>query len=449
MTTGAKDFTRGAIFGPLVKLALPIMTTNFVQMLYYLTDMAWIGRLGSEQVAAVGAVGMLMWMFSSFALFTKVAAEVSIGQALGASKNRVAKAFASHTTTLSLILSIVVAVFLFSSADFILSFFKLSPYTQAYAVEYLRIVAFSVPFSFLVLNFVGIYNGAGRSNIPMLLVCSGLALNIILDPILIYGIPGFFVGMGIQGAAIATVIAQGVVFILLVYRLRRHDGILNKFPFFVRLRSGATVRILQLGFPIAMMTLFFAIINSYLVRIASIYGGHLGVVAKTTGGQIEGITWITAQGFSTALGAFVAQNFAAGKMSRAWLAYRYTLGLMLAFGVLVTIAFLFAGEQIFGVIVPETAAAIAGGKFLFVAAFYQVFMMLELTTQGMFNGMGRTMPPAIVSIVFNLARIPMAYFFASWMGIEGVWWAIAISGIIKGIILPMWLFESRPKKAVA
>ncbi|MCL2417133.1 MAG: MATE family efflux transporter [Bacteroidales bacterium] len=448
MTTGAKDFTRGAIFGPLVKLALPIMTTNFVQMLYYLTDMAWIGRLGSEQVAAVGAVGMLMWMFSSFALFTKVAAEVSIGQALGARKNRVAKAFASHTTTLSLIISIVVAVFLFSSADWVLSFFKLSPYTQAYAVEYLRIVSWSVPFSFLVMNFVGVYNGAGRSNIPMLLVCSGLVLNIIFDPLLIYGIDGIFKGMGIRGAAIATVIAQGVVFSLLVYRLRRHDGILNRFPFFVRLRSGVTVRILRLGFPIAMMTLFFAIINSYLVRIASIYGGHLGVVAKTAGGQIEGITWITAQGFSTALGAFVAQNFAAGKMSRAWMAYRYTLGLMLTLGILVTLAFLFAGEQIFGVIVPEPAAATAGGKFLFVAAFYQIFMMLELTTQGMFNGTGRTMPPAVISIIFNLARIPMAYIFASWMGIEGVWWAIAISGIIKGIALPIWLVKLRRERKV-
>lgn len=448
MTTGAKDFTRGGIFKPLVLLALPIMATNFVQMIYHLTHMAWIGRLGSEQVAAIGAAGMLMWMFSAFSLLTKVAAEVSIGQALGARKNRAAKAFASHATTLSLILSIIVAIALFVGADFFLSFFKLSPYTQQYAIQYLQITALSVPFSFLVMNFSGVYNGAGRSKIPMYLVCSGLLLNIILAPILIYGIDGILAGLGIKGAAISTVISHGFVFLLFVYRLRRHDGILDRFPFFVRMRKGASVRILRLGFPIAMMTLFFAIINSYLVRVASIYGGHLGVVAKTTGGQIEGISWITAQGFSTALGAFVAQNFAAGKMSRAWMAYRYTLGLMLTLGVLVTIAFLFAGEQIFGVIVPEPEAAMVGGKFLFIAAFYQVFMMLELTTQGMFNGTGRTMPPAVISIIFNLARIPMAYLFASWMGITGVWWAIAISGIIKGIVLPIWLVRLRTERKI-
>ena len=445
MTTGAKDFTRGAIFRPLVILALPIMTTNLMEMAYFLADMAWLGRLGSEQVAAVGAVGMLIWLVSSFAMLTKVAAEVSIGQALGARKSRQAMAFASHTTTLSLIMSVILATILFLYADFILSFFKLSPQIQQFAVDYLQIVSFSVPFSFLIWNFVGIYNGAGRSDIPFLFVCSGFLLNILLDPILIFGIEGIFCGMGVKGAAIATVIAQGIVFFLLVYRLRRNDGILGRFPFFVKMRSEFTMRILRLGLPVAMMTLLFALVNSYLTRIASVYDDYLGVIAKTTGGQIEAITWITAQGFSTALGAFVAQNFAAGKMHRAWAAYRYTLLLMLSLGVVITVGFLFWGEQIFGIIVPEKAVAVAGGKFLFIAAFYQIFMMIELTTQGMFNGTGRTIPPAIVSIVFNFARIPLAFLFASHMGITGVWWAISISSIIKGVVLPLWLMRLRAK----
>ena len=443
MTTGAKDFTNGAIFGPLVRLALPIMTTNFVQMAYNLTDMAWLGRLGSESVAAVGAVGMLMWMSSSFAMLTKVAAEVSIGQALGARKGREAMAYASHTTTISLIMSLILATTLFSGAGFILSFFKLSPHIQEYAVNYLQIVSLSVPFSFLVLNFMGIYNGTGRSNIPFLLVCSGLVFNMALDPLFIFGIRGVFDGMGVRGAAIATVIAQGIVFLLLVYRLRRSDGILGRFPFFVRLRGNLTIRVLQLGFPVAMMTLFFSCINTYLTRIASVYGGHLGITTQTTGGQIEAITWNTAQGFSTALGAFVAQNFAAGRMNRSWKAYRYTLRLMLSLGILVSVAFLLLGDKIFGVIIPESAASKAGGDYLFVMGFCQIFMMLELTTQGMFNGMGRTMPPAIVSIVFNFARIPMALLFASWMGITGVWWAIAVSSILKGSILPLWLMKEK------
>jgi Na+-driven multidrug efflux pump len=196
---------------------------------------------------------------------------------------------------------------------------------------------------------------------------------------------------------------------------------------------------MRLGFPVAMMTLFFACINTWLARVASVYGGHLGVATQTVGGQIEAITWSSSQGFSTALGAFVAQNFGAGKMSRAWMAYRYTLMVMLSLGVVVTVAFLFFGDNIFAVIIPETDAIVAGGNYLWVMGFSQILMMLEISTQGMFNGMGRTMPPAIVSIIFNFARIPMALLLAPWMGITGVWWAISASSIIKGIILPLWL----------
>ena len=420
------------------------MATSFVQMAYNLTDMAWVGRLGSESVAAVGAVGMLMWLTSSFATLSKIAAEVSIGQAIGARKHREAMACASHTTTISLITALVLTVILYFGADLILSFFKMPPHIHQHAVAYLHIVATATPFSFLVLNFSGVYNGAGRSNTPFYLVAAGLACNMLLDPLFIFGI-----GMGVKGAAIATWISQGVVLALFVYRLRRSDGILGRFPFFVRLRGNLTLRVLRLGFPVAMMTLFFASVNTFLARIASIHGGHLGITTQTTGGQIEGITWNTSQGFSTALGAFVAQNFAAGKMSRARVAYRYTLMVMLSLGVFVTVAFLFFGNYIFGVIIPETDAIEAGGNYLFIMGFSQILMMLEITTQGMFNGMGRTLPPAVVSIVFNFARIPLAMLFALWMGISGVWWAISVSSILKGVILPLWLMRSRKKQAIS
>ena len=443
MVTGAKDFTRGDIFVPLVRLALPIVATSFVQMAYNLTDMAWVGRLGSESVAAIGAAAMIGWITSSFSMLSKVAAEVSIGQALGARKGREAMACASHTTTISMIMGLFLGAILYIGADFILSFFKLAPDIQALAVEYLQIVSTATPFSFLIINFTGIYNGAGRSNIPFLLVTSGLACNMLLDPLLIFGVEGVFSGMGVRGAAVATWISQGFVLAMLMYRLRRKDGILNRFPFFVRLRGSLSVRVLRLGVPIAMMTLFFSCINTWLVRIASVHGGHLGVTTQTTGGQIEAITWSTSQGFSTALSTFVAQNFAAGNMSRSWLAYRYAMLALLSLGIVVTFAFLFFGEQIFGVIIPEIDAAKAGGNYLFVMGFSQIFMMLELTAQGMFNGTGRTTPPAIVSIIFNFARIPMALLFAAWMGINGVWWAISVSSILKGVILPVWLNRTK------
>ncbi len=438
MTISAKDFTKGPIFKQLITLALPITATNFVQMAYSLTDMAWVGRLGSESVAAIGAVGILMWLSSSASMLSKIAAEVSIGQAVGAKKTRRAMAFASHTSSIGLISGLFVMALLFLGADIILSFFKLENRIFIQSKNYLQIVSTAVPFTSLAMTFSGIYNGSGHSRIPFFLISAGLVCNMILDPLLIFGI-GPIPSMGIEGAAIATWISQALVFSLFIWQMKKSTSLLKHFPLFIRLRKRFIIRILQLGFPVTIMNFFFSFINMYMARIASIYGGHIGVSSQTTGGQIEGITWNTSSGFSTALGAFVAQNYAAGKMKRARKAYRYTLASLLSLGVIVTMAFLFFGETIFGLIIPERTAAVAGGEYLKILGFSQLFMMLEMTTQGMFNGIGRTVPPAIVSIVFNFSRIPLALILASQLGIIGVWWTITISSVLKGIVLPLWL----------
>lgn len=103
---GTKNLTEGPIRKQLFNLAMPIMGTSFIQMAYSLTDMAWVGRLGSESVAAIGAVAILTWMSSSISLLNKVGSEVSVGQSIGAKNTADAHAFASHNITLSLIISI-------------------------------------------------------------------------------------------------------------------------------------------------------------------------------------------------------------------------------------------------------------------------------------------------------------------------------------------------------
>ncbi len=433
MSVGVKNLTGGGIFSQLTRLAMPIMATSFVQMAYSLTDMAWVGRLGSPEVAAVGAVGILIWLTSSFALLPKIGAEVTIGQSIGSGRLDDARIYASHTTTISLIMGLFIASVLFFFNKFIISFFRLGPAISAMACDYLRIVSTSLPTLFMVWTFFGDYNGSGRSSIPFYLTATGLACNILLDPLFI-----FVLKMGTNGAAIATWLSQVIVFLLFVWQMKRSNGILNRFSYVVRLQKEFTIRIIKLGAPVALMNVFFASINLYLARIASVHGGHIGVMSQTTGGQIEGITWNTSQGFSTALGAFVAQNYAAGKFGRMKKAYQYTLSLMLSLGVVVTMAFVFLGKDIFGIFVPEPAAMTAGGEYLRIVGFSQIFMMLELTTQGMFNGTGRTVPPALISVIFNVARIPLALLLAPGMGVAGVWLAITISTLFKGVILPVW-----------
>ncbi len=431
---GTRNLTEGPVMRQLFRLSMPIMATSFIQMAYSLTDMAWVGRIGSEALAAIGAVGILTWMSGSISLLNKVGAEVSVGQSVGARNEKDARQFASHNITLSLILSMVWGGLLFTLAYPVLNVFRLEPHITQTAVSYLRTVSFAFPFVFLSSAFTGIYNGAGRSNIPFYINATGLILNVILDPIFIFGLH-----LGTQGAAYATCIAQAVVCLLFIRQLWFRDNLLGGFPFLTHLQKKYSLHIFKLGAPVAAFNSLFAIINLIMCRLAAQYGGHIGLMTFTTGGQIEAITWNTAQGFATALSAFVAQNFAAGRRERVIHAWRTTLWMTSVFGLVCSLLFIGYGNEVFSVFAPETEAYLAGGAFLRIDGYSQIFMMLEITTQGMFYGVGRTLPPAITSMVFNTLRIPLAILLVGLgLGVEGIWWVVCITTTAKGLILTLW-----------
>ncbi|MDR0749174.1 MAG: MATE family efflux transporter [Tannerellaceae bacterium] len=430
---GTKDLTNGPIKRQLFNLAIPIMGTSFIQMAYSLTDMAWVGRLGSEAVAAIGAVGILTWMTSSIALLTKVGSEVSVAQSIGGRNEDDARKYSSHNLTIGLIIALCWGALLFVFAHPVIELYKLDASITANAVDYLRIIATAFPFVFLSYAFTGIHNAAGLSKIPFYINGIGLVINMLLDPLFILGF-----GWGTDGAAWATWISQAMVCLLFVYQLKVRNRLLGGFTFFTRLEAGYTKRIFQLGLPVALLNTLFALINLVMGRTASTHGGHLGLMTMTAGGQVEAIAWNTSQGFSTALSAFVAQNYAAKKKERLQGAYRATLAMTSVLGLFCTALFVFWGSEVFSLIVPEREAWLAGGIFLRIDGYSMLFMMIEITMQGLFYGVGRTAPPAIISITFNLLRIPLAVLLSSWMGVAGVWWAISISSMAKGITAFLW-----------
>ncbi len=431
---GAKDLTNGPIKRQLFNLAMPIMGTSFIQMAYSLTDMAWVGRLGSESVAAIGAVGILTWMTSSLALLTKVGSEVSVAQSIGARNDEDARSFSSHNLTIGLIIALCWGVLLFVLASPVIGLYKLDAPITEKAVSYLRIITAAFPFVFLSYAFTGIHNAAGLSKIPFYINGIGLVINMILDPLFI-----FVFDWGTNGAAWATWTAQGSVFILFIYQLKFRNRLLGGFSFFVKLQKRYSKRIFQLGLPVAVLNTLFAVINLFMGRTASAHGGHIGLMTLTAGGQIEAIAWNTSQGFSTALSAFVAQNFAAGRKERIFAAYRTTLVMTSVLGLFCTFLFIFYGSEVFSIIVPEKEAYIAGGIFLRIDGYSMLLMMLEITMQGLFYGTGRTLPPAVISITFNTLRIPLAIILSSTaLGVTGVWWAISITSMLKGLVSFIW-----------
>lgn len=437
---GAKNLTEGPIVRQLFNLAMPIMGTSFIQMAYSITDMAWVGRLGSEAVAAIGAVGILTWMTNSISYLSKVGSEVSVAQSIGARDEEKARLFASHNLTIALILSLAWGTLLFLLAQPVIHLYKLEAPIEAQAVSYLRIVATAFPFIFLSAAFTGIHNASGLSKTPFYISGAGLLLNMILDPLFIFGF-----NLGTNGAAWATWLSQAVVCLLFIYQLKIRNPLFGGFRFLTRLKSEYTLKIIHIGLPVATLNALFAVINFFMARTASTYGGHIGLMTLTAGGQIEAIAWNTSQGFSTALSSFVAQNYAAKEWERVKGAYRTTLKMTSVLGILCTILFVFYNSEVFSLIVPEQAAYEAGGVYLRIDGYSMLFMMLEITNQGLFYGVGRTIPPAVVSITFNSLRIPTAILLCQAIGINGVWWAISLSSIAKGIVLSLWFLILQKK----
>ena len=163
--------------------------------------------MGGEAVAAVGSVGYPDLDAGSISLLNKVGSEVSVGQSIGAQNHEDARNFASHNITIALIISLCWGGLLFLLARPIIGIYELEAHITENAIAYLRIISTGLPFIFLSAAFTGIYNAAGRSKIPFYISGTGLVLNILLDPLFIFGF-----GLGTNGAAYATWISQAAVF---------------------------------------------------------------------------------------------------------------------------------------------------------------------------------------------------------------------------------------------
>ena len=168
--------------------------------------------------------------------------------------------------------------------------------------------------------------------------------------------------------------------------------------------------------------------------------GPVAVAVQSIGSQIESISWMTSEGFSSAISAFIGQNFGANKFHRIKQGYRESMQIIGGIGVFASLLLIFAAEPLFTIFVPNDPLAIAEGiKYLRILGFSQFFMSMEIGTNGSFNGLGHTLPPTINGITFNVVRIPLAYLLSrTAMGLSGIWWAISGTSILKGMVIYIW-----------
>jgi putative MATE family efflux protein len=431
--------TRGSIFKGLFKMAFPVMATSFLQMAYNLVDMFWIGRTGSRSVAAVGSAGFYMWLSFAFIMISKVGAEVRVSQSIGGGNFSRAKDYARNALQMNLLLSIIYGVTVYFFSDKLIGFFKLGDSgVISMGVSYLKIISLGMIFSFSNQVFTGVFNGYGDSKRPFYMNTVGIIINIILDPILIFGV-GPFPVMGVRGAAIATVISQFVVFASFLLYINRGNGIVKSLDFHHKPEMHIIKEYVKLGLPVGLHSGLFTLFTMVIARIIA-HWGPLPIAVQKVGSQIESISWMTASGFQVALSTFVGQNYGAGQLKRIKEGYKAGIIIISGVGIFATLLLILFARPIFSIFIPEEESIRYGVDYLKILGVSQWFMCVEIVTAGAFNGLGKTSPPSIISVSFNALRIPLAIFLSSeaLLGLNGVWWSITITSIFKGFILVGW-----------
>lgn len=420
----------GNITKGLIKLAIPIMATSFLQMAYNLIDMIWIGKIGSQSVAAVGTAGFFMWLGMAFVIMPKIGAEVLVSQAIGRGDLRGAKKNARSALQLVLAFGLFYSLILIIFNKYLIGFFNIDDVlVVALGRQYLQVIGIGIVFAFLNPVFTAIYNGYGNSHTPFRINAIGLVINIVLDPVLI-----FVFDLGVLGAALATIIGQMTVSIIFISKITYGDDIFSEFNLFKEISLKRIKRIIILGIPVSLRSGLFTLIAMVVARIIANWG-PVPIAVQKIGSQIEALSWMTSEGFATATSAFVGQNYGAKNYERVRKTFFHSIYIMTTIGLLVTALLFFFPRQIFSIFIKEPDALKEGIVYLRILSISQVFMCIEITTSGAFNGLSKTGYPSAISIGFNLLRIPGSIVLSSvaFLGLSGIWWTISLTSVLKGI----------------
>ena len=426
--TNRRSLTEGNISDQLMKLALPLMGTSFLTMAYNLTDLYWVGKIGTEAVAAVGISGFFWWMVSSLVLICNVGLAVTVSQNLGREDVATAKKYINSGIKLNILIALTYTFIVYFFHKSLINFFQVQDQlTYDSTVVYLKTVSLGFPFLFMNPILAVIINSAGDSKETFKVSCIGVGCNMILDPLLI-----IVLDMGVLGAALATAISQILVTLIYIFFGIKHRHLYALVDYRESWELKKVREILKLGIPPAMQSAVHCFISMYMGRMIAGFGSA-AVAAQSIGSTIEGISWLSAEGYATANASFIGQNYGAQKYDRVNRAFYSSCKIMFLIGLAANLILYFGRYPIIKLFLHEAEAIQIGAMYLMVLSFSQIFMAIEIANGGAFNGISMTHIPSIIGITGNILRIPLAYLLIDYFGLTGIWMAISISSILKGI----------------
>lgn len=455
------DLTSGGIYKNLMKLALPIMLSNFMMTFYNLTDAFWLGKLGENAMNAVSVAGLtfpLIFFLSSFGIGFVVAGTALISQFKGAGTPEMMKKVVGQFLLILIGFSVIFLTFSFLFLNDILSLLQVPAAIFETSKHYISYILVGVFFMFIFLTYQSFAHGLGDTVSPMKIQIISVSLNVILDPIFIFGI-GFMPTLETVGAAQATLISRIIAAGLALYFLKKKtaqiiptlqelkpDKKLLKKIFSISIPASIAHSITSFGFIVLQ-----GFVNTYGTLVISVF---------SIGNRMMGLFMMPAMGISNALATMIGQNLGAKKISRAVRSVKVGMILVMLI-MLIGCSFLFFfGSSLTRFFINDPAIADVGVRMFKVVSLAAFIFGVLFVFMGVFNGSGHTKPTLLLNIsrlwflriplVFILSGKILEYTFIresflnnfltklsnplSKHSYDALWWSMLISNLITTIL---------------
>ncbi|MBK1878302.1 MATE family efflux transporter [Pelagicoccus mobilis] len=435
------ELLKGSVSGHLRRLTIPSIGGMLAIMVFNLTDTWYVSRLGTEELAAMGFTFSVVMVVGTLSIGFSAGSASIITRALGAGNVGLARRAVSGGLVLTIAGTLVVSVAGYFSIDPLFSALGAKGRILDLVGEYMSVWFLGAVFSIMPPVSDSCLRAAGDVKRPMYVMCICAALNIVLDPILIFGF-GPVPAMGLEGAAIATLIARSVGMVASLYFLHFSHRLIDwNVPSLGEL-ARSWMEILRLGVPASLNQVLGPLAQGFYIRVAAGVGGAEAVAAMATGTRVEAFLFILAYGYGIALVPFVGQNYGARAMDRVRETRQITLRFAWLYAALTFLILLPLATPVSGLFSVEAEVVRQSSLYLIVASLGHVGLHSSTWLSQMLNVVGKPRPVMVISVVRVFFLImPLCYLGAKFWGFAGLVAGIAIGNLVSGVHA---YFVSRP-----
>lgn len=422
----------------IINMSLPLITSMFVQAFYNIVDSLFVARINEDALTAVSMSFPAQNLMISAGVGVGVGITALIARYLGAHDEKGITRVVHNGIFLGILNSILFALFGIFLAKFYFEFQKASGIIETYGIQYLSICSIFAFSIIMEITFERMLIASGKTIYTMITQSTGAIINIIFDPILIFGLFGF-PKMGIVGAAVATIFGQTVAMFMALYFnvTKNHEVRISIKNFAVDFKT--IVNIYEIGFPSIVMqsaaSFMIFQLNNLLASFSTTATAVLGVYFK-----LQSFVILPVFGLNNSVISIVSYNYGAGKIKRLLktvkVANIYAFSIMLAGFVLCQIL----PSQILKIFDASDNMLAIGVPALRIISFSFLIAPFSIVSSGTFQALGKGTFSLIISLIRQLIVIlPLSYLLSRVMGMKGVWVAFPIAEIVAGILTIIYL----------